>query len=173
MRKPFTFVLIVLLGATISACGGKKGVKDEGTASIEERGVSAQGMGEGVDAYGRPIGSGEAGDPLSQRKVYFEFDSSTLDQDSRAVVEAHANYLINNPGINLVLEGHADERGTREYNLALGERRALAVSDFMGALGVSANRIQNVSYGEERPEALGHDESAWRLNRRTEIIYGN
>ncbi len=173
MHKPLTLALIVFMGTAIAACGGKKGVKEEGTASIEERGVSAQGLEEGVDAYGRPIGSGEAGDLLGRRKVYFEFDSASLDEESRSVVQAHANYLVNNPGVTLVLEGHADERGTREYNLALGDRRALAVSDYMSALGVSAGRIQNVSYGEERPEALGHDESAWRLNRRTEIIYGN
>ncbi len=172
MRKPLFYVLVVLMSVTIAACGGKKGVKDEG-ASVEDRGVSAAGTGAGVDAYGRPIGTGEAGDMLGRRKVYFEFDSATLDEESRALVEAHANYLANNPNMTLVLEGHADERGTREYNLALGERRAQTVSDFMGALGVSGNRIQNVSYGEERPESVGHDESAWRLNRRVEILYGN
>lgn len=172
MRKPFFYVLIVLMSATIAACGGKKGVKDEG-ASVEDRGITAAGTGAGVDAYGRPIGTGEAGDLLSRRKVYFEFDSSALDEESRALVEAHANYLVNNPSVSLVLEGHADERGTREYNLALGDRRAQAVSDLMAALGVAGTRVQNVSYGEERPESVGHDESAWRLNRRVEILYGN
>jgi peptidoglycan-associated lipoprotein len=172
MRKPFFAVLVVLMSVTIAACGGKKGVKEEG-ASVEDRGVSAAGTGTGVDAYGRPIGTGEAGDLLGRRKVYFEFDSSALDEESQALVEAHANYLVNNPNVTLVLEGHADERGTREYNLALGDRRAQAVSDFMGALGVTVTRIQNVSYGEERPESVGHDESAWRMNRRVEILYGN
>ncbi len=172
MRKPYLYVLVVLMSVTIAACGGKKGVKDEG-ASVEDRGVSAAGTGTGVDAYGRPIGAGESGDMLGRRKVYFEFDSSALDDDSRMLVEAHANYLVNNPTVTLVLEGHADERGTREYNLALGERRALAVADLMGAMGVAGNRIQNVSYGEERPESVEHDESAWRLNRRVEILYGN
>ena len=173
MRKSLTFILLVFLGATLVACGGKKGVKDDASASVEDRGVSAKGMDQGVDAYGRPIGSGEAGDLLSQRKIYFEFDSATVDEQSRAIIEAHANYLVNNPNVKLVLEGHADERGTREYNLALGERRALAVSNFMGALGISLDRVQNVSYGEERPESVGHDESSWRLNLRVEILYGN
>ncbi len=174
MRKPFFYVGVILMSATLAACGGKKGVKDGAGASVEDRGVSAAGADTGVDAYGRPIGAGgEGADLLGRRKVYFEFDSSTLDDESRALVEAHANYLVNNPGVTLVLEGHADERGTREYNLALGERRARAVSNFMGVLGVAGNRVQNISYGEERPESMGHDESAWRLNRRVEILYGN
>ena len=81
--------------------------------------------------------------------------------------------MIKNSGITITLEGHADERGTREYNLALGERRAKAVSSMMEALGVASSRIQTVSLGEERPVALAHDEEAWQLNRRVEIIYNN
>ena len=83
----------------------------------------------------------------------------------------HANYLNSAPGVQIILEGHADERGTREYNLALGEDRAKSVGNVLQALGVSLNRIQTVSYGEERPVALGSDESSWSLNRRVEILY--
>ena len=104
---------------------------------------------------------------------YFEYDSSTLDPESQRVAEAHAVYLADNPGVNVVLEGHADERGTREYNLALGESRAKTVARLVEVLGVDGYRVQTVSYGEERPAALGSDESAWSLNRRVEILYGN
>ena len=93
-----------------------------------------------------------------------------MDQPSRQVIEAHSQFLIENSGINVVLEGHADERGTREYNLALGEARADAVAEIMIAFGVAPGRIQTISYGEERPEALGSDESAWQLNRRVIIL---
>ena len=93
--------------------------------------------------------------------------------EGQAIAEAHAGYLRDNPGIRVVLEGHTDERGTREYNLALGENRARTVADVLMAMGVDVSRIENVSYGEENPVAEGHDESAWRLNRRVEIRYGN
>ncbi|MCZ7597355.1 MAG: peptidoglycan-associated lipoprotein Pal [Gammaproteobacteria bacterium] len=117
--------------------------------------------------------SGGDGDPLSKRVVYFEYDSSLLSPEGQEIAEAHANYLLSNPGVSPVLEGHADERGTCEYNLALGEDRAKSVGQFMQAMGVQSGRIRTVSYGEERPVALGHDESAWSLNRRVEILYGN
>ena len=108
---------------------------------------------------------------LDQRRVHFDFDSSEIDPESRAVVEAHAEYLANNPDINITLEGHCDERGTREYNLALGERRSQAVARVMKLLGVQNSRITNVSYGEEKPLIDAHNEEAWRENRRVEIIY--
>ena len=104
-------------------------------------------------------------------RVHFEFDSSALDRESRALIEAHATYLATNPDVLLGLEGHADERGTREYNLALGERRGQAVRRMMRLLGVDSRRLTAISYGEENPVATGHDESAWRLNRRVEFLY--
>ena len=91
-----------------------------------------------------------------------EFDSSALDSESRALIEAHAAYLAANPDVLLGLEGHADERGTREYNLALGERRGQAVRRMMRLLGIDSQRLTAQSYGEENPVAMGHDESAWR-----------
>lgn len=112
-------------------------------------------------------------DLLSLRVIHFEYDSADITAESQAILEAHASHLAINVGIRLTLEGHADERGTREYNLALGERRAMAVSRVLQALGVGEGRIQTVSYGEERPVALGHDDSAWGMNRRVELLYGN
>ena len=106
-----------------------------------------------------------------QKRVLFAFDSSAVDADNRAIIEANAAFLSANPQVKVTLEGHCDEQGTREYYLALGERRAQAVERVMRVLGVAGNRISTVSYGEEKPIAMGHDESAWRQNRRVEIVY--
>jgi len=108
---------------------------------------------------------------LAQHSVHFAFDSSTIDDEARAIVEAHAAHLVANSQIKLSLEGNGDERGTREYNLALGERRAQAVERMMKVLGVAGNRIKTVSYGEEKPLCQEHNESCWRQNRRAEIAY--
>ncbi|MBI5611478.1 MAG: peptidoglycan-associated lipoprotein Pal [Gammaproteobacteria bacterium] len=108
---------------------------------------------------------------LAKRTVYFEFDSSTLVGENLEVVQAHGQHLAANAKTKVTFEGHADERGTREYNLALGERRAQSVERVMRALGVGSDRAKVVSFGEEKPVANGHDESAWRLNRRVEIMY--
>ena len=94
-----------------------------------------------------------------------------MHEEDRPIIEAHAGYLAAHPNARVILEGHTDERGSREYNLALGERRSIAVRQMMTVLGVSPDQIQVVSYGEEKPAAEGHDEEAWRLNRRVEITY--
>ncbi|HMO50967.1 MAG TPA: peptidoglycan-associated lipoprotein Pal [Kiritimatiellia bacterium] len=101
--------------------------------------------------------------------VYFEYDSSQIAGSERATLETIAQYLRSNPNVGLIAEGHCDERGSNEYNLALGERRAQAVRAYLIGLGIAADRIKTVSYGEERPAAFGHDESAWRQNRRVEF----
>jgi peptidoglycan-associated lipoprotein len=101
---------------------------------------------------------------------YFDFDKSQLRVDVRAALDEHAAYLRNKTGM-VRLEGHADERGTREYNLALAERRARAISNYLSIQGVSASQIETISYGEEKPAALGHSEAAWSKNRRVELIY--
>ncbi len=108
---------------------------------------------------------------LSENLIYFAFDSSSVDEQSRAVIEAHSIYLMENPDVKVALEGHCDERGTREYNLALGERRAQAVEKLMKAFGVPDGQIKTVSFGEEKPVDPGHNESAWRKNRRAELVY--
>jgi peptidoglycan-associated lipoprotein len=109
--------------------------------------------------------------PLSVRVIYFDYDSSTVRAEFRPVIEAHAIYLANRAGVAITLEGHADERGSREYNLALGERRALAVRRQIVLMGASAGQIRTVSYGEERPVVEGHDEQSYAQNRRVEILY--
>ena len=114
-------------------------------------------------------------DPTSaisrERIVYFDFDSSLLDAGDQALVDRHARYIVTQPGLNLRIEGHADERGSSEYNLALGQRRAEAVRRALGLLGVEVGRVEAVSFGEERPQVDGHDESAWSKNRRAEFVY--
>lgn len=109
--------------------------------------------------------------PLAARlaPVHFAFDSADLDGDARAVLAEDAALLADHPELRLQIEGHCDERGTTEYNLALGERRADAVRDLLAAHGIAASRLATLSYGEERPVATGHDEAAWALNRRGEL----
>lgn len=157
--------------AVIAGCGGGGGVSYDPI-------VVEQGSIDSVDGYATAVGFGEEAveqtlddsDLLDQRAIYFEFDSSVLTEGGEAVAAAHARFVLETDSA-VILEGHSDERGTREYNLALAESRAKSVAGVMQAFGVPAGRIRTVSYGEERPAALGHDESAWRLNRRVEIIY--
>ena len=99
-------------------------------------------------------------------RVFFAFDKYNLDADARAALEKQAAWLQRYPAVTIVVEGHADERGTREYNLALGERRANSARDYLIALGVDAGRVRTISYGEERPVALGSNDAAWAQNRR-------
>jgi peptidoglycan-associated lipoprotein len=106
-----------------------------------------------------------------ERVVFFAFDSDVIDADGRAVVERHARHLVSNPTLVIKVEGHADERGGSEYNLALGQRRAEAVRRALALLGVADARVEATSWGEERPMAVGHDEAAWERNRRGEIVY--
>ncbi|MBM4024641.1 MAG: peptidoglycan-associated lipoprotein [Planctomycetes bacterium] len=102
--------------------------------------------------------------------VYFAYDSSSVSDTERAAIETVASYLRASPNARLVIEGHGDERGSNEYNLALGERRALAVRAYLGSLGIGSDRIQTRSFGEEQPVQSGHAEDSWRLNRRAEFV---
>ena len=105
--------------------------------------------------------------------IYFDFDQSTIRAEFREVLNGHAAFLAQNPGARIVLEGHADERGTREYNMALGERRGNSVSRYLVVQGVSVDAIEVVSFGEERPVNEGHDDASWAENRRVEIRYAS
>jgi peptidoglycan-associated lipoprotein len=99
-------------------------------------------------------------------RVFYALNKSSLSAGARTTLEKQAAWLKKYGSVRLTIEGHADERGTREYNLALGERRANSVKDFLVALGISPNRLKTISYGKERPVALGHDDSSWSQNRR-------
>ena len=103
---------------------------------------------------------------LKLEDAFFEYDKYELRPEARQVLSQDAEFLMSNPGMKTLIEGHCDERGTNEYNLALGDRRARAAKDFLVKYGIDPSRIETISYGEERPFALGHDEAAWSQNRR-------
>ncbi|MEP7329143.1 MAG: peptidoglycan-associated lipoprotein Pal [Betaproteobacteria bacterium] len=123
---------------------------------------------------GAATGAAALKDPnniLSKRNVFFEFDSFVVTDQFKPMVEAHARYLVANRSARVTLQGHGDERGAREYNIALGQRRADAVKRMMTLLGAQELQIETVSFGEEKPRNLGHDEAAWAENRRVDIVY--
>lgn len=129
----------------------------------------------GSDIYGVPLGGEERmgiGREYAGQftPVYFDYDSSQVNASERAKLEQVADYMRRNPRQGMIVEGHCDERGSSEYNLSLGERRALAARAYLVGLGIDGSRIQTKSYGEEKPAAMGHDESAYRMNRRAEFI---
>ena len=108
---------------------------------------------------------------LFQRSVFFDFDSFIVKEEYKALVQAHAKYLTTKPDAKILVQGNTDERGGREYNLALGQKRADAVKKMMTLLGVKESQIESVSLGEEKPKATGHDEAAWAENRRSDILH--
>jgi peptidoglycan-associated lipoprotein len=107
---------------------------------------------------------------IEAKSIYFDFDKSFIRSEYRSVLQEKAEFLKNNPDIRIRIEGNCDERGTSEYNLALGERRADSAAKFLVSLGISPDRIETISYGEERPLALGHSEEAWAQNRRDDFV---
>ena len=119
------------------------------------------------------IGSGSGGMRTApmMRSVYYAYDKAEVTPESRKIIEANAEYLRANPKVKVVVEGNADERGSAEYNVALGQRRADGVSKIMTLLGINADRIETVSFGKEKPKVVGHDESAWSQNRRSDIVF--
>lgn len=128
-------------------------------------GLTEEGAGMGTERFG--AGTETKGQFPS---VYFAYDSSQVESAERSKCETVASFLKERAAANLIVEGHCDERGSAEYNLALGERRALAVRAYLIGLGVDGARVQTKSYGEENPVAMGHDESSWKLNRRSEFV---
>jgi len=144
------------------------------TAGTGDYGADGEGA-TTAGAYGQTDWAGASLDdpssPLATRTIYFAFDSSDIDADYVPILRAHSGYLATHPTVRVTLEGHADERGTREYNLALGERRARRVQQFMLAEGVAPDQVSVISYGEERPVDNGSGESAWSRNRRVELVY--
>jgi peptidoglycan-associated lipoprotein len=151
--------------ASASATTPGAGASTAGSSQSGISGTTAPGSLAGRDPLRDPSS------PLSKRSVYFDFDSFTVKDEYRPLVEAHARYLQSNRNAHLTIQGNADERGSREYNIALGQKRAEAVKRMMQVLGVQDNQVETVSFGEEKPKAVGHDESAWAQNRRDDIVY--
>lgn len=170
MSRSFVYLIVVSAVTVLSGCGIFGGSK-ESSAAVESR-TGADGT------YGAGSGSGFSGHPLDNpegdlatRTILFDFDRYDVKPEWQPAVKAHAEYLRTNPSAMVRLEGNADERGSREYNMALGERRSNAVYEMMVALGAGSGQISKVSYGEEKPVADCHDESCWSQNRRVEILY--
>jgi peptidoglycan-associated lipoprotein len=182
MRKTLTLLVLASVLA-LSACSGKKvkpvaGAAGEPVTSTQP-GAQTGGAGGVTAGIGGSEGStangalGPAGELGSQRVIYFDFDNSDIRPEFIDVVAAHGRFLANNPAVRVRLEGHTDERGSREYNIALGERRSQTVRRALSLQGVKESQIATVSYGEERPAVAGSDELAYSKNRRVEIFYIN
>jgi peptidoglycan-associated lipoprotein len=160
-RGFFTTLMVAFL-AVGCASNKPKNAQDDAAAN----GANGANNGLSLELNG-DSDNGKAG---GLKTVFFGFDSSTLDSDTKAAVQANADYLKANANVDVQVEGHCDERGGRQYNLALGERRAKTVRDQLVALGVESKRISVISYGSERPKAEGNDESAWSQNRRANFV---
>jgi peptidoglycan-associated lipoprotein len=176
--------LAVALAAALAGCAS--GVKLD-DVPVEDRRGAAVAPGTGGGGGGTPGGPGgmsqvqpvqadptartQAGPTNVSRIVLFDYDSYVVKPEYQSLIEAHARYLRANGGRQIVIEGHTDERGGREYNLALGQRRSEAVRRALGLLGVADAQVEAVSFGKEKPAAVGSDESSWAQNRRAEITY--
>jgi peptidoglycan-associated lipoprotein len=167
-------VLPALLVSVLAACSSTGGPEQTGPAKVEERG----GAGTEVPTVTAPSvsGSGIAAltDPnniLSKRSVYFDFDQYVIKSEYRPLVEAHAKFLVGHPEMKMLIQGNADERGSREYNLALGQKRADAVKQALQVLGAKDGQIESVSLGEEKPKCTESTETCYAQNRRGDMLY--
>lgn len=178
MNRMTRLLILLLVSAVLAACAGKK-PKPEDTApdtvpgTERTTGAETAGTEQGTGFSGHVLDNPDPDNDLYKKVIHFDFDSSNIKSEYRRIVQAHGEYLASHPRAQVTLEGHADERGSREYNLGLGERRADAVAELLQAYGASGDQITRVSYGEEQPVANCHDESCWWQNRRVEIIYTN
>ena len=181
-NKVFKLGMAVLFTLTLAACastdteesGGSDGSDSSGNSSTGNNGNggggSATSSGTGSNAGLTPLQIRERDQAMDTNVFYFEFDRSDLSAEARAALVHHANYLKETPSARYRLEGHADERGTREYNLALGERRAEGIQNYLIVNGASRSQIEIVSYGEEQPADRGSNDRAYQQNRRVQIV---
>ncbi|MBV8146245.1 MAG: peptidoglycan-associated lipoprotein Pal [Gammaproteobacteria bacterium] len=167
-------VLLLVAACALAGCASKPS-KPAGGAEAPAANTGAEGAGAASQNASGAGSDEEVAGPqaglLAKRTIYFDFDSSEIKGEGTDIVAAHAKYLAGNSTTHVRLEGHTDERGSREYNIGLGERRAQAVRRALLLQGATDAQISTVSYGEERPAVAGHDEAAWAKNRRVEIIY--
>ena len=172
MKVPAILVtssLVLFLGA----CASQKTAEQAPQAAPAPSAVPAPGP-QAQPVTPQQMGMNPLHDPnsiLAKRSVYYDFDKSLIKPEFRPLIEAHAGYLREHGAATVRIEGNCDERGSREYNLALGQRRADSVRKALELLGVPDPRIETTSWGEEKPRAAGHDEAAWAQNRRSDIVY--
>lgn len=182
MHAVIRWGFVILLAFTLVACAQPKRDAAEAERRAAEAAAAEQAERARLEAEARAQGLGTPGmlgvdslddpqSPLSGRLVYFEFDRDAIRSEFIPMLEAHAGYLSQNPNARVRLEGHTDERGTREYNLALGERRSQAVRRVMTLNGARDSQLEVISYGEEMPVAFAQTDDAWAQNRRVEIVY--
>ncbi|HHL31082.1 MAG TPA: peptidoglycan-associated lipoprotein Pal [Oceanospirillales bacterium] len=179
------FTVLILLSLIMASCGPKKPPpvdpidNNENQTQVEDRNTDNNDsvvtyMFNGKKLYDICCEAEDLNNPkslLSERVILFAYDQATVESEYRELIAIHAKYLSANPSARVVLEGHADERGTPEYNLALGERRGKSVANLLRAQGASAAQVSVVSFGEEKPVALCNNESCWSQNRRVRIVY--
>lgn len=166
MARNLLFVLMLSLVMVLSACAKKEAVPViEEVEPVEE---VAPPLEEIEEEPVEPVV--EEVEPLVLEDIFFDFDKFNIKKEYKPVLTKNAEALLSRPEATLLIEGHCDERGTNEYNIALGEKRAKAVLDFYVTYGIDTGRLSMVSYGEERPFAQGHDEQAWAKNRRAHMI---
>ena len=166
-------------GSNRSTSGGRLGSGTLGSGSLGggasgDNRLGSNGLDNRIGGSGGDYKVTDLNDPssvLSRRVIYFAYDQSTIEPEYFEILDAHSELLASNPNLTIRLEGHADERGSREYNIALSERRAQSVKQFMDLKGVGSGQSQTVAYGEELPVDPGHNEAAWSKNRRVEIKY--
>jgi peptidoglycan-associated lipoprotein len=172
MRK---ILIILMVAAALCSAGCKSKKPKPGPSSQTEVGADSAGAGSDAANAGNVGSDDEAAGPqgglLAKRVIYFDFDSSDIKGDGTDIVAAHAKYLASHAGTRVRLEGNTDARGSREYNIGLGERRAQAVRRALLLQGATESQLATVSYGAERPAVAGNDEAAWSKNRRVEIVY--
>ncbi|MFI4888420.1 MAG: peptidoglycan-associated lipoprotein Pal [Burkholderiales bacterium] len=175
-------LLVAIIATALAGCSTtpttEAPIEDHGATGATAPGGAETGGANSGNVNGSATGSGALGDELhnpnsilSKRSVYFDFDSFVVKDEYRPLVEAHARYLQQNRGARMTIQGNTDERGSREYNIALGQKRADASKRMMTLLGASDNQIETVSFGKEKPKNPGHDEAAWAENRRDDIVY--
>ena len=167
------FVLVMGVALLMAGCGSA--VKLDSTP-VEDRTTGAAATDASATAKGGvvPVDAGKSQQgaiPAVSRLVYFDYDSYVIKPEFQPLIETHAGFIKSDKGRKVVIEGHTDERGGREYNLALGQKRAEAVRRALGLLGVADSQLEAVSFGKEKPAVQGNDEAAWAKNRRTEISY--
>jgi len=165
-------LLIPLVVFVIAGCASKDGTSTTADGAYDDTdATSTYGTGDGTDGLATPIGDDRSSLIMNDRIVYFDYDSADLDDASIELLQEHGRYLSDNPGERVRLEGHTDERGSREYNIGLGERRAVSAQAVLVVNGASIDQLVTVSFGEERPAVFVADESGYAQNRRVELIY--
>jgi len=173
----------VLIASLLAACAGTQSTDSQPPAAVEDRGVGKPAAAQpvetrpigGVELIGRPAaGAAALKDPnniLSKRSVFYDFDKYDVKDEYKPMIEAHARYLRENGATRMLIQGNTDERGSREYNIALGQRRSESVKRMLLLLGGREDQVEAVSLGEEKPRAAGANEEAWAQNRRSDMLY--